>query len=149
MQGIAFIDLGASEYERGLTDLLVDALGQLIGEVTGESFEALLERGLAAAVARAAQRFAREYRAQDAALADALANHTRFAVHPTAARPCTVWPFRKALLRAAARSPTLAVDQVIGFSRVIRRLPARGDSVRQAATSCANSGASVARSIIS
>ena len=69
-------------------DILANALGQMLGELLGELFGETLDqqldkrrlrRGIAAAVKRAAERFAREYRIQDAELADALTQQTRFA----------------------------------------------------------------------
>src|SRR5207249_3109395 len=71
-----------------LIDLFVNILGQALGEVFGESLEQALDqralrRELAAAAKRAEGRFAREYRAQDAALADALATQPGFAALPS------------------------------------------------------------------
>ncbi|MBC8074532.1 MAG: ATP-binding protein, partial [Chloroflexales bacterium] len=69
-------------------DFLASAVGQLIGEVLGESVEHKLDRRLmvreiAAAVRRAEALFAREYATQDAEIADALTQQTRFADLPS------------------------------------------------------------------
>lgn len=71
-----------------VAEFLANVLGQMVGEVLGETVEHKLDRrmlrgALAAAVTRAEQRFAQEYRAQDAELADALTQQTRFADLPS------------------------------------------------------------------
>ncbi|MFL5804317.1 MAG: tetratricopeptide repeat protein [Roseiflexaceae bacterium] len=112
-------------------DILANALGQMLGEMLGELFGETLDqqldkrrlrRGIAAAVKRAAERFAREYRIQDAELADALTQQTRFADLPSvraALRDLVARPFHD------PAAPVAAVQR--SFAEV---LPERVDRAR-------------------